>query len=200
MSEARFFFPKSRLAKLLARPGGMSVGTILQRSQASIESMRASAMNAIDAEIEDIAVLLAGRRVDRFQVVRQRAAELFGIAGAMGLRELSLAAESLYELVDPAGATPSLRAVSVHLDALRALRKPAVCDAPGAREAVLAALFQLTHQLAAQAQAAETAVSGARTLDRDIHELKSLVAAVQEADKDDAEPAHPETPIRRSAS
>ena len=188
MTEVRYVRPENRLAKLLVQPGGMKIATLLERAAIGVESMREATLLAIDAKIEDIAVIVASPDPRRFTLIRQYAGELFGDAGAFGLVEIAFAAGSLHDLLEFDEAPPSTTAVNVHLDAIRALRRPSVSQDLAARQAVLAALHQLSKSFAAHAlKVAEAAGCSASTmanqispagqaaaLDANIRELKTL--------------------------
>ncbi len=191
MTDVRFFRPENRLAKLLARPGGMTVATVLERAIEGIETLRAGTMTAIDLKIEEMVRECASSQPNRFDVIRQLAAELFGDAGAFGLGELSLAAKSLHDLVDTPGAKPSARVIMVHLDAMRALRRPAVSGTPASRQAVLKALTQLSRQIAAQAATATEHSDALQALDQGITDLRAIADKARGATAGDDENEYP---------
>lgn len=211
MKEVRYVRPENRLASLLIQPGGMKIATLLERAHEGVESMRASTLLAIDRKIEDIAGLVASADPHRFAVIRQYAGELFGDAGAFGLVEIAIAAGSLHDLLEFDAAPPSTTAVNVHLDAIRALRRPSVSKDLASRQAVLEALHQLSHTFAAQALKLSEAALGppplealwlapsdaTAALDEDISQLKALAA-----EADVAPPADTKTPdvARREAT
>lgn len=151
MTDARQLHPENRLAKLLANPGGLRVATALEQAASGAEELRGQTLAAIDETLDEIARLLSSRAAGTYASVRQLAGELFGDAGAFGLIEIASAAKSLHELLEYHAIRPPATALAVHLDALRALRRPAVSNAPEARRAVLDALGELSRKIVAQA-------------------------------------------------
>lgn len=189
MTEVRYVRTQNRLAKLLAQPGGTRISTLLERAALGVESLRETALLAIDRKIEDIAVFMESSDPHRFAVIRQYAGELFGDAGAFGLTEIALAARSLHDFLEFDQAQPSATALRVHLDAVRALRRPSVTKDKAAREAVLTALRELSQSFAAHATkiSAEDIAghqgippAGAEGLEANIQGLRSLVAQAGE--------------------
>jgi len=70
--------------------------------------------------------------------------------GAFGLTELANAAHSLCVFLDSGIRTPSrLKIIGVHLDAMRALRQPAVSGDASARAAVQRGLHDVVRRFAA---------------------------------------------------
>lgn len=136
MTNVRTFRPEVRLAKLMKEPGGISVAQALEKADKVLESMRGDCLTNIDQKIEEVAALAAtGLSEQNLATIKQRAAELFGEAGTFGLVELSAAAHSLHRLLSAEQGSPA--AVAVHVDAVRALRRPELAGDQQARAEVL---------------------------------------------------------------
>lgn len=125
----------------------MRIGDALDRADVAIDSIRDDCLLAIDAKIAAIAAFKpAGSDVDLRYVF---ANEIYAEAGVLGLAELSDVAHNLCELLSIEGhATVSEQAVGVHVDAMRALRSPAVSASSKLRRVVLAELHRLAAHLA----------------------------------------------------
>lgn len=146
MTRARFFHPDVRLKRLMREPGGIRAGDALDRADAAIDSIRDDCLFAIDAKIAAIAAFKpqAGGVDSRYLLSN----EVYGEAGVLGLAELSDVAHNLCELLSLEGHAVSEQAVCVHVDAMRALRSPAVSASSKLRRAVLAELHRLAAHLA----------------------------------------------------
>lgn len=148
MTRARFFFPDVRLKRLLEEPGGMSVKDALRRADEAIESVRDNCLFAIDKKIAEIAAYKEGS-VQSSTKCYKLSNEIYAEAGVFGLHELSAVAHNLCEMLSSAGAgSVSGRVVSVHADAMHALRSPAVSGNQNLRRAVVDELHRLTSRLA----------------------------------------------------
>lgn len=146
MTRARFFHPDVRLKRMLKEPGGIRVTDALDRADAAIESIRDVCLLAIDKKIAAISNLDRGEgAIDQRYVISN---EIFAEAGVLGLAELSDVAHNLCELLSADNhAVVSERAVRVHVDAMRALRTPAVSGSRELRRAVLSELHRLATRL-----------------------------------------------------
>lgn len=141
MTVVRKFYPEVRLKKLLAEAGGMTADRALKQADAGLESIREDCMRGLDIKIEEASIeAMLGEEAD-YAFIYQRSNEIFGEAGALGLKELSEAALSLCSLLGsgprPAGVS---RAVDVHVAAMRALRRPELAGRLAERQAVLQGL------------------------------------------------------------
>lgn len=148
MTRARFFFPDVRLKRLLAEPGGMRVKDALERADEAIENVRDHCLVAIDDKIATIGAYEEGapEQSSRCYVLSN---EIYAEAGLLGLAELSDVAHNLCEVLSlGTQGGVSKRAVRVHVDAMRALRSPAVSSNHQLRAAVVAELHHLTARLA----------------------------------------------------
>ncbi len=151
MTVVRKFTPDVRLKQVLNEPGGMTVSSALGRASDNMDSIRDACLTAVDAKIDTLMAFARSQDSDRHAKLYRTANEIFGESGAFGLAELSLAAHSLCSLLAAAEQTrvPD-QAIVVHIDAMRALRRPEVAGDKTARGAVLAGLRGLTAKLAAQ--------------------------------------------------
>lgn len=147
MTRVRFFRPDVRLKRLMKEHGGIRVGDALNRADAAIENMRDECLVAIDAKIAAIAAFKGqAAEMDARYVLSN---EIYAEAGVLGLAELSDVAHNLCELLSFEGhATLSEQAVGVHVDAMRALRSPAVSASSKLRRVVLEELHRLAAHLA----------------------------------------------------
>lgn len=141
MTVVRRFQPEVRLKKLLAEPGGITAAQALERAGQGLDDIRAASLTAIDEKLERLAALAGSDQSDRVALMYKCANEVFAESGAFGLIELSAAAHSLCSLLSAADAAhPPTAAVLVHIDAMRALRRPDVSGDKAARAAVLSGL------------------------------------------------------------
>ncbi|ANP46773.1 hypothetical protein [Candidatus Viadribacter manganicus] len=148
MTRARFFYPEVRLKRLLKEPGGLRVVDALDRADAAIDAIRDDCLLAIDGKIA--AISSAAKREGHPDARYTLSNEIYAEAGALGLAELSDVAHNLCELLSlERKEDVSEQAVRVHVDAMRALRSPAVSANGTLRRAVLAELHRLAARLAA---------------------------------------------------
>ncbi len=132
----RTFRPATRLVRIMAEPGGISVAQALKQADHALESTREGCLAEIDLKVEQVVELAAaGLSETNLAAIRQRAGEIFGEAGAFGLTELSAAAHSLSRLLSAGRGSPA--AIAVHVDAVRALRRPELSGDQAARAEVL---------------------------------------------------------------
>ncbi|MGE0742192.1 MAG: hypothetical protein AB7O98_12700 [Hyphomonadaceae bacterium] len=138
----RRFYPEIRLAKLVAAPGGQTIAESLQRAAAELELIREDCLRDVDARIARMVELAAAPTND------QADDELHGLAndvlnegGGFGLTDLAEVAHSLCVFVSGGDRSSAhQRIVTVHVEAMRALRRPQVEGNEAARAAVLAGL------------------------------------------------------------
>ncbi len=146
----RKFYPEVRLKRLLAGPGGIRTQDALDCADRGLEGIRAHCLDAIDAKIEKIMNLAKSGEPGSLRECYTLSNEVFGEAGAFQLDELSAAAHSLCSLTsDSASDNIPIKAIIVHVDAMRALRTPALADNRDLRRAVLAELRGLVSRVAA---------------------------------------------------
>lgn len=149
MTTVRKFHPEVRLKRLLSEAGGIRAADALTAADVGVESMRDRCMQGIDAKIEKIALLVQNWERHAASQTYALANEIFSEAGMFGLKELSEAGLSLCELLGAhdAALIPE-KAVRVHVDAMRALRSPAVAAEQAMRQAVLGELRKLSQRYA----------------------------------------------------
>lgn len=141
MSVVRKFEPEVRLKKILNEPGGVTAEQAIQRAKAGLESIRADCLDATDKKIALLVELAASDEPGSGETMYRAANEVFAEAGAFGLGELSAVAHSLCGLIAANdGVKPPRAAVMVHVEAMRALRKPELAGDKAARMAVLQGL------------------------------------------------------------
>lgn len=148
MTVVKKFYPKVRLRELMAAPGGISVTSALSNADANLDAARDGYLEALDAQIAEI----NAPGLD-LAYIYQLANELFGASGLLGLDELSAVARSLCVLLTESAAA-SAEAIRVHLDAMRALRLPALETDQAARKAILAGLEAVVAKSAKSARRA----------------------------------------------
>ncbi len=146
----RTFHPVVRLAKLMNEPGGVTMAQALERADKALEATRDNCLVEIDKKIEEVVALAAaGLDTSNLMAIRQRAGEIFGEAGAAGLSELSSAAQSLSRLLTAGRGSPA--AIAVHVDAVRALRRPELAGNLQARAEVLRQLRKVVDRFQVEA-------------------------------------------------
>jgi chemotaxis protein histidine kinase CheA len=147
-NQVRTYRPVVRLAKLMNEPGGVTMAQALERADKALESTRGDCLAEIDKKIEEVVALAAaGLDAANLAAIRQRAGEIFGEAGAAGLSELSAAAQSLSRLLT--AGRGSNAAITVHVDAVRALRRPELAGNMQARAEVLRQLRKVVDRFQA---------------------------------------------------
>lgn len=144
----RKFRPALKLTRTLAEPGGIDTSRAITQAQRGLDSVRAYCLTAIDEKIESIALLAAGQDANHAAEIYDLANQIFGEAGAFGLLELSEAAHSLCSLLSCANGARSAAAISVHVNALRRLRRADIGADMDARSAVLTGLRAVTARFA----------------------------------------------------
>jgi hypothetical protein len=149
MTEVRKFHPEVRLKKLLSEAGGITAGQALDRANDGIESIREDCLAAVDGKLTQLSTLLTTEGERRGLAMYKCANEVFAEAGVFGLAELSAAAHSLCSLLANVDEARLPRpAIQVHIDAMRALRRPDVAGDKNARAAVLSGLRGLAKRQA----------------------------------------------------
>jgi len=151
----RTFHPENRLAKAISFAGGVTMAEALKRAEANVQVVRADCMAALDQKIAQIETLTSAAAFSSadadIRAVYALSNEILNEAGVFGLSELSEAGRSLCELTGAwrAGAPPlDLRAIAVHVAAMKSLRRPDVAADPAVRTAVLEGLRQVTAKIA----------------------------------------------------
>lgn len=141
MSVVRKFEPEVRLKKIMDEPGGVSAEQALQRAKAGLESIREDCLGATDAKVAQLLGLATEGALGASEKMYRLSNEIFAEAGAFGLGELSAVAHSLCSLIaaNEGGQLPRAAAM-VHIEAMRALRRPELAGDKAARMAVLQGL------------------------------------------------------------
>tara|TARA_R110002051_G_scaffold291661_1_gene355760 strand:- start:1411 stop:1887 length:477 start_codon:yes stop_codon:yes gene_type:complete len=139
---------KSRLAEMIDKPGGISVGLALSQAQANIEKLRPPSLEAVAEMIQTLLSIEAPTELegnfDRLIEVYRGSNAVIDVASPFGLTELCDAASNLCNLVDaaPAGELFDWRIVTVHAQAMKMLLSLPE-DADEARQTVLASLQEV---------------------------------------------------------
>lgn len=139
---------RSRLAEMIDKPGGISIGVALSQAQANIDERRAPSLNAVTEMIQDLLAIACPTSLeDNFErlVEAYRGTNaIIDVAGPFDLGDLCEAAGHLCNLIDaaPAGELFDWRIVTVHAQAMQMLmRLPE--NANEARRTVLDSLQQV---------------------------------------------------------
>jgi hypothetical protein len=156
MTVVRTFRPENRLAKAVDRPGGVTVADAISRASEQLEAVRGECMGALDEKIALIEALTSSTAFsscgEDIRRVYDLANEILNEAGVFALMELSEAGRSLCDLTGGArkDAALDLRAIRVHVAAMKSLRRPEVHGDAATRAAVLEGLRQVTAKVAAK--------------------------------------------------
>lgn len=156
MTVVRTFHPENRLAKAVEQAGGVTVGEAISRATEQLEAVREECMSALDEKIGSIDALTSSAvfssRGDDIRRVYDLANEILNEAGVFHLVELSEAGRSLCDLTGGyrKDAALDVRAIRVHVAAMRSLRRPEVHGDAATRTAVLDGLRQVTAKVAAK--------------------------------------------------
>lgn len=156
MTVVRTFRPENRLAKAVDRPGGVTVGDAITRATEKLEALRAECMSALDEKIAAIEALTSSAafssRGEDIRRVYDLANEILNEAGVFALAELSEAGRSLCDLTGSyrKEAVLDVRAIRVHVAAMKSLRRPEVHGDAATRAAVLDGLRQVTAKVSAK--------------------------------------------------
>jgi len=93
--------PVNRLAKLIRRPGGLTVRRAMAAAEANVHSIRDRCAVAIDRTIEEIRDLNSqGHGLKNATALYRMSNSIIGTAGAIGMPHLAEAAFSLCETLD----------------------------------------------------------------------------------------------------
>ena len=127
MSEVKKSRMRPRLGQLMAQKGGMYVAEALKRADATLETLREPSLVGIDDYIAALEILLASdaESATRIERLYARAADIVSLCGAERNEAVQVAARSLCDLLDEAGAlTPSVQAgVKVHIASIKLLHR-----------------------------------------------------------------------------
>lgn len=146
----RKFEPDAKLKKMLDQPGGVTAEQALARAKQGLESIREDCLGATDEKIASLHALAGGAEAGRGEKMYRLSNEVFAEAGGFGLGELSAVAHSLCSLLAAhEGAPPPRAAAMVHVEAMRALRRPELAGDKAARMAVLQGLRGVVQKFSA---------------------------------------------------
>lgn len=152
MTLTRHPAPKLRLARLMERPGGLTVAEALERAEAGLAQIAPPCRESLDralAQADSIGRSLHGPpTAETLSALYALGDKIVGLAGPAGEADVGAAAYSLCELIDryQTGAAIKPEAVRVHLDALTLLRRPASeTGGDAGRRAVLEGLSRIVH-------------------------------------------------------
>lgn len=138
------FRPHIALRAMMAAPGGITASQALERATTGLASLRDQGLAAIDQHIEHLGALDAVTQSEAMYAVSN---QLFADAGFWELADVSHVALGLCRLLSAEEAATGA-AIQVHIDSLRALRRPEVNDSAALRGAVLAGLQKVLEQAA----------------------------------------------------
>lgn len=141
-----WFMKKPRLVSLIGAAGGMTVVSALRAAEANNETLRAGALDAVDAILADLEGLTARAPEDAtawLDRVYALSSSLLDVAGPFGLADMCKAAYSLCDLADRQKRAGLCEAapVQVHVASLKLLRQ--LDQPPAARALILAGLEKL---------------------------------------------------------
>jgi hypothetical protein len=149
-SFVRTFRPANRLAAVIDARGGVKLSEALERARKAVEALREDYLAVLDQKIAQIDGLITAKSFSStaadIQSVYALANEILNEAGTFGLVELSAAGRSLCDLTaNRRGEEPlDLRAIRVHVEAMKSLRRPEVDGDAQTRAAVLDGLRKVT--------------------------------------------------------
>lgn len=145
MTYVRFLPTKNRLAEALKIAGGKPISAALDDAEAAVAELAPEGVNAIDATLDQIELLLTEEPTQEvLDSLYLHAREIHGIAGVFGFSDLGQGAWCLCEIIQfSVGGEPTNRAaLTANLQSLRLLRRGE--DLPSAaRTAVLEGLEKL---------------------------------------------------------
>lgn len=148
MTLLRSYRPEIRLQHLMNRPNGLLIEQALARAANNVEKLRDQCTAAVDAKIEEIAALGMADAVDA-GAIYALADEVYTLAATFKMGETSQAAYSLCALLSSEEGAKNRAAIRVHVDALRALRNPAIAADIAATGEVLQGLKNVSKRYAA---------------------------------------------------
>ena len=127
MSEVKKSRMRPRLGQLMAQKGGIYVGEALKRADATLETLREPSLVGIGHHIAAQEALQASSADGpaRIEGLYARAADIVSLCGAERNEAVEIAARSLCDLLDEAGAlTPTVQAgVKVHVASIKLLHR-----------------------------------------------------------------------------
>jgi hypothetical protein len=144
MTRSVSFVPQHRLASLLRRAGGVRVDVAVEEAEQRVQALKEDCVGVLDAKIDQLGCMVA----EWASPTRLYAAssEIYSLAATFEVTELSQAASSLCDLLtwtQTRSEAELKRAVEVHLNALRTLRRPELSGDAAARISVVEGLRQI---------------------------------------------------------
>ena len=141
--KARKFHPKVRLREIIGEKGGRRIGDVLAEAERVVESLRDRTIEIVDSKIEQLRTIASGE--GDIDACYRLSNEIFSESALVKFDEVSRVAHSLCDLLSSATFETFPRAaILVHVDAMRALRAPAMASDRAMRQAVLKELTKLT--------------------------------------------------------
>ena len=155
MTVVRRMTPVNRLAALIHAPGGLKTSQAVAAAEANLESVRAEAVERLDAiiaSLETEEATLTGYDATVLERMYRLSNEVVGVAGVFGYGHMGEAAYSLCDFLDQLRAQErwSPAGVRVHLQTLRLLRQR---GGPAAASAACAAILAGLRPVAARIRA-----------------------------------------------
>lgn len=152
MGVVRRFYPEIRLKTLINAPGGQTVMESLQRAGAELELIREECMRDVDERIARMGEIVSapfGQEGD--EELHRLANDVLAQGGGFGLTDLASVAHSLCVFVTGHDRSAARQTVArLHVEAMKALRRPQIEENAAAREAVVAGLRQVVSRHAAK--------------------------------------------------
>ncbi|MBV9046538.1 MAG: hypothetical protein JO167_12360 [Alphaproteobacteria bacterium] len=104
-SKKKIFFPKIRLAELVARGGGISRDQAVEGAMKTLEDMRGKADLEIQRSIAAMETIVGAHKsdpldVDKMTAILRHADQIVTLAGTFCYEELDVAAKSLCDITD----------------------------------------------------------------------------------------------------
>lgn len=136
VQRVRKFRPEVRLKKMVGGATGITVAQALKAADRRLSDIKDEKFAAIDVKIDRLVELAWSADADRWSIIYRGANEIFALAGAFDLRELSETAYSLCCLLARKDRSSAFEAVAmVHLDTMRTLRRAVERDVDRATRA-----------------------------------------------------------------
>jgi hypothetical protein len=129
----------------MAEPGGIATERALSTAAANLRSIEGACLAAIDNKIARLHEGICDESAE--QQCYALSNEVFGEAGVFGLSEISAIAHSLCSLLAARRRGASREALKIHVDAMRALRRPEIAASKTQRTAILCELRALASKL-----------------------------------------------------
>lgn len=158
---ATLHFPKYRLAAVLKRPGGITVGKALRDAQKGLDSLAAPCRDEVDRLLTQLDAawceLREGEDISAVKTMYARTREMIGICHVAGFQAMDEVAFSLCELLDrlPPREVAASEGVIVHMRSLHLLRRGDVIRNEATVAKVLDGLAQVNKRLSAPTLEAE---------------------------------------------